>query len=325
MFGKKGTSTRELVHGGAPAPDIREKKKEEKAKRSEHRSVICFLQSKVFWGVLCLIAAAMIAFVATPMVQKQAATLKPVVILTQDVPTGTLLTGDMLRVENIGAAGVPQGAISEVGEVTGQYISTMGLTGDVLTAARLTSQYPTDDPELLSLPEGKVAMAVALDSLETSVASKLRAGDIIQLYAVLNDTQGLGANDTAIAAVIVPELQAVEVLGVTNAKADDVTDKDPGLSQSADEDRQIATVVLAVDENQAAMLAGLSANARLHAALVVRGNAAAKAAVLAAQEEYFLTVTEPTPLPDAPDQLSDAPEPGESEAPEPTAGGGGER
>lgn len=314
MFGKKGTSTRDLVHGGAPVPNVHEKKKKEKPERSEHHSGGRILRSKVLWGVLCLLAAALIAFVAAPMAQKRAAALEPVVILTQDVPTGTLISGDMLRVVNVGAEGVPQGAISDAAAAVGQYAAAGGLAGDILTSARLTSNYPTDAPELLSLPEGKVAMAVALDSLETSVASKLRAGDVIRLYAVLNDTNpALDGEDAAVAAMIVPELQAVEVLSVTNAKAGDLVDGTPGLSDGAEEDRQIATVVLAVDQNQAAMLAGLSANARLHAALVVRGNATEKAAALAAQEEYFRSLLEPA-----------EPEPSGSPSPEPTVEEGGE-
>lgn len=46
-------------------------------------------------------AGLLIAFVAAPLVQAKTAELAPVVILTQDAPVGTRLTGDMLRVEEI--------------------------------------------------------------------------------------------------------------------------------------------------------------------------------------------------------------------------------
>ncbi len=304
MFGKKSTSTKAMVHGGAdPIPPAcgekpEKKKKEKRTKKSwEWDSGGGILQSKTFWGVVCLAVGFGIAFIGAPMAQKKAASLVPVVVLTQDVPIGTKLTNEMLQVVEVGAAGRPQGALSDLGTAMGQYVAKTGLAGDILTAARVTSQYPTDDPELLILPEGKEAMAVALDSLESSVASKLRAGDIIRLYAVLNNSTGnmMTAEDQEIAAMIVPELQAVEVLSVTNAEAANVDDETGALPDSEAADRQIATVVLAVNQRQAATLAGLTANAKLHASLVVRGSDMGKAAALAAQEDYFLL---PPPEPD---------------------------
>lgn len=302
MFRKKETSTKAMVHGGpeleSPAREKRAKKeKAPKGTGHELRMSSGFLKSKTFWGVLCLLAAFGIAFVGAPLAQKKAAALAPVVILTQDVPIGTRLTGEMLKVVDVGAAGVPQGALSDLGTAMGQYVAKTGIAGDILTAARLSAQYPTEDPELLTLPAGKEAIAVALDSLEASVASKLRAGDIIRLYAVLNNSTGnmMTAEETEVTAMIVPELQAVEVLSVTNAEASNVDDETSTLPDGDATDRQIATVVLAVNQRQAATLAGLTANAKLHASLVVRGSDGGKEAALAAQEAYFLLPPEPEP------------------------------
>lgn len=304
MFGKKATSTKAMVHGGVdtappahgekPEKRKKEKRPKEPRERTPRGSV---LRSKTLWGVLCLAAAFALAFVAAPAAQKKAAALAPVVVLTQNVSVGTQLTGEMLKVVNVGAAGIPQGAVSDIGAAMGQYVAKTGLEGDILTAARLSEQYPTEDPELLTLPAGKEAMAVALESLEASVASKLRAGDIIRLYAVLNNsTSGvMTAEEAEVTALIVPELQAVEVLSVTNAEASNVDDETSALPDGDAADRQIATVVLAVNQRQAATLAGLTANAKLHASLVVRGSDSGKTAALAAQEDYFLLPPEPDP------------------------------
>lgn len=298
MFSRsKKTSTKELVMGGVatasgenpdqgrPAGKRPRKEKEPKLPKGERKSAKEVMTSKKVLGGLCLTAGLLIAFVAAPLVQARTAELAPVVVLTQDTPVGTKLTGDMLRVERIGAAGIPDGAFTDPAEAAGKYVAAAGLSGDILTAARVTDQYPTEDPELLDLPDGKVAMAVALDSLEQSVASKLRAGDVIELFATLNNSMDVSADS---AALTIPELQAVEVLSVTNSKAANVDNPD-GQEDNADgqEDRQISTVVLAVNERQAAMLAGLSANAKLHAALVIRGGAADREKALAAQDNYF--------------------------------------
>lgn len=294
MFQKKPKSTKDLVHGEpALSEQMTEKKgdrkKEKKSRppKEEGRTVKEVVLSKPFLGALCLVAGLLIAFVAAPLAQTRAAALAPVVVLTQNVPTGTQLTTEMMETVQVGAAGVPKNAISDMASAAGRFVATSGLAGDILTTLRLTDRYPSDDPELLRLPAGKVAMAVALDSLEQSVASKLRAGDVIQLFAVLNDT--LDATTTT--AMAIPELQAVEILSVTNGEAVNVRDR----GEEEVEDRQIATVVLVVDQQQAAVLAGLAANAKLHAALVVRGDAERKATALAAQDNYFVVLEESVP------------------------------
>lgn len=280
---KKKSSTKDLVHGDPMEPvgadgntNKKEKKKKEPKEKVPSRGL---LQNKALWGVLCLVAGLLIAFVGGPAAQRRAAALTPVVVLSIDAAVGTQLTTDMLKVVEMGAGGVPKSAVTNIADAAGKYLTTAGLTDDILTTIRLSNEYPTDDPMLVSLPVGKVAMAVALDTLEQSVASKLRAGDVIQLFAVLPP-----APDTAdnLEAMVIPELQAVEVLSVTNNAAANITDQD-----KSDEDRQISTVVLAVNQRQAAVLAGLTSEARLHSALVVRGNETGKAALLTAQEEYF--------------------------------------
>lgn len=299
MFGKGHTSTKAMVHGGdiSEAPKVERRKKEKAQKPSsgeeERHLEKTFLRSKTLWGIICIIIALLIGFVATPMAQQRAAEVTPVVVLTKDVDVRTSLTSDMLAVENRAANGIPSNAVTAIGDALGKYVAREGLAGDILTATRLTDHYPTDDPELLELPEGKVAMAVALDSLEQSVASKLRAGDIVQLFAVLSNTVA-SQEDTATVALIVPELQAVEVLSVTNSGGNNVSDRSEGeASGDIDDDRQIATVVLAVNQKQAATLAGLAANAKLHAALVLRGDDLAKSIILSEQDSFFLEPEEP--------------------------------
>ena len=299
MFGKSQKSTMAMVHGeGASEAPKPEKKKKEKVRKTvaekEYRSGKSLLRNKTLWGGLCILVALLIGFVATPLAQQRAADLTPVVVLTKDADVRTSLTSDMLEVQPRAANGIPADAIMAINDALGKYVAREGLTGDILTTARLTDHYPTDDPELLELPEGKVAMAVALDSLEQSVASKLRAGDIVQLFAVLDNTANTVEKETVTAALIVPELQAVEVLSVTNSGGEAVLDRaEGGVATDAEGDRQIATVVLAVNQEQASTLAGLAANAKLHAALVLRGDDNAKSAILAEQDSYFLALKEP--------------------------------
>lgn len=281
MFNKK-KSTKELVSGKAP-DEKKPKEKSEKTEKSERKPHLdwkAVLRSRYLWGSLTIIAALLLTFVVVPMQQRQAATLSSVVVLARDVSVGQQITSDMLSTVEMGINGIPTGAVTDTASVIGLYVTTDGLKGDVLTMARLSTDYPTDDPFLLSLPEGKMAMAVSLSSLNQSVASKLRAGDLIQLFAVLSDSN----DENTVTAEAYRELQYVEVLSVTDSEAVD-------LSDGSGEAQTVDTVILAVTDDQASLLAGLQSNATLYAALVSRGDEQCKADLLAEQAR-FLSVEE---------------------------------
>lgn len=277
-FRKK--STRELVQNGSDTPQEPVSKPGKKAKspreKVPRRPLKMQLQSKGFLGGICLVLALVLAFIVSPALAARKAATVEIVTIAEDVPFGTKIVSSMLSVREMGAINLPAGAVTDPAAVVDKYLTTALLQGDILTTRHFQDNYPTDDPELLNLG-GRLAMSVSFTDLATSVSSKIRAGDIIQLLAVLKNDNNVSETPTT-AATVVPELQAVEVLIVTNGKATAVTaDGETG-------DNQIATVVLSVDRQQAAVLAGLNANATLHAALVTRGDETAKDTYLLQQE-----------------------------------------
>ena len=284
MFRKK--STADLVRDSAPAKQ-KKTREERPAGSAKH-----FFTSKIFLGILCIIAALVLAFVVTPLIQNQISKTIPVVMAAQNLPVGTRLTPELLTVKEVGQLNLPEGTVLQVEEATGYYLSAPALAGDILTRARLTAEFPTDDPILTALPEGKMAVSATLSTLSQSVSGKLRAGDVIQVFAVLSNANT--AENIDYHALAVPELQRVEILSVTNASAVDIEDGETTVTTESD--RQLATVTLAVNTVQASALAGLDHTATLHAALVVRGDAEAKAAALGQQETYFSDLAdEPVP------------------------------
>lgn len=292
MFNKK-KSTKELV-SGKPAeakadkptkkPKHEKPEQEEKSERKSRLDWKAVLRSKYLWGSLSIIAALLLTFVVVPMQQRRAASLSSVVVLTRDIAVGQQITSDMLSTAEMGINGIPDGAVTDIASAVGLYVTTDGLRGDVLTMARLSTDYPTDDPFLLNLPDGKMAMAISLSSLNQSVASKLRAGDLIQLFAVLSNS----TDENTIKAEAYTELQYIEVLSVTDSEAVDLAE-----NNSNGEIQKIETVVVAVNSNQAALLAGLQSNSTLYATLVSRGDELRKADLLAEQTR-LLSVEEGT-------------------------------
>lgn len=133
-------------------------------------------------------------------------------------------------------------------------------------------------------------MSVDLPDLAQSVSGKIRSGDIVRIYAVYNkDSNIKSANAADYAASLIDELQYVEVLAVTNSNVQDIQGKENAERAKDDtkDSKSIATVTLLVNHQQAVVLAGLSENATLYAALVVRGDDVKKQAALETEDRYL--------------------------------------
>lgn len=256
----------------------RQKKREKK--QSEKKSGE-WMKDKKFWGVSSLVLALILAFVAMPLMERAASSTTPVLVVTSDVRAGTVLSRDMVELRQMGGYDFPNAVLDNPDEAVGKYTAIDLQAGDVLTSAKVTDSYIQTDAYLYNLPEGKMAMSVSLPELADSVSGKLRSGDIIRLFAVADGT----TNDTNAAATMIPELQYVEVLAVTNSKVEDINDA--GGAEQTQEEKNIATVTLLVNNRQAEALAGLNSGATLHAALVTRGDPETKTAALEAQDRYF--------------------------------------
>lgn len=301
----KKRNTKELVGAedhtepNEPAKEPKRKPKKEKAKTGErkpHKAMKDVLRSKGFAGALCILAGIVVAFVISPLIQARVSRTTQVVVLAKDAAAGTIITADMLTTQERGTVNLPGDVIQSPREAEGKYLAVSGTSGDILTSGRLTDHLTSDDPELSSLPEGKLAMSAALVSLEQNVSGKLRAGDVIQIFAVEENQETAGKYTSQ----AVPEFQRVSVLSATNSAAQNIVTGD----QTPDVDRQAVTVVLAVNVEQATVLAGLGHSSTLYAALVVRGDSIAVEAALQQQEDYFAqrrTEDPPAINPDSPD------------------------
>lgn len=286
IFQKK--STKELVQGESEesAPKKRPwklgKKKEKKEKPPTGERTAIF-RTKAFWGIISMLLGLAVAFIGVPVLRTEVAETEPTLCFAQNVQRGTLISADMVTLRDMSTYHMPASALHSVQAAVGSYVETDALAGDVVTSQRISPVYPGADPQLADLPDGMAAISVALPSLSKSVSGKLRQGDVIQLFAV--------EESSVYTALAPPELQYLEVLAVTSQDGADVQTKDdPSLDSG--ESSTLSTVTLLANTAQAAVLAGLDQNAALHAALVVRGNDAAKEAALQKQRDYFAALEE---------------------------------
>lgn len=286
-------STKELVQS---QPEVKQEKpvkrwkigsggqpKEKKERSPDGRTPI--FRTKLFWGAVSMLLGLVIAFAGIPMLKMAVTETEPTVRFTQDVKAGTKVTEDLLTVVDMSPYHLPSGTLHDLQAAVGKYVKTDAVAGDLATVSRFSEGYPGADPQMVGLPEDTVAISISLPDLSQSVSGKLRQGDIVQIFAV--------EDNNSLQAAAPPELQYVEVLAASYADGSDVQEMQDTAVDNTTKDGALSTVTLLANAEQAACLAGLNQNAKLHVALVIRGDDAAKARALKAQADYFAKLEDP--------------------------------
>jgi|GEM_PF-113681 len=268
-----------------PAQDNSKKKKGKKEKPpkqpKEPKEKVPFFKNRKKVGITLIVLSLLVMLVVSPLLNYFTSTEQAVtVIATQDIPKGTLIEDKMLAKVEVPAAALLPIHLRGQEQAAGQYAKTDIAKDEMISTPKLSETTPFDDSYLYKLPEGKKAMSVTISSLAAGLSGKLRQGDIITLYANL-DTKEDKEDYTAI---LLPELTYLEVLAVTNADGYDIT---KAVEQSELEDALSATVTVAVDDLQAAKLAGLEVNGKVYAALVTRGDKERAVQLLSVQDNYL--------------------------------------
>ncbi|MFT4188912.1 MAG: SAF domain-containing protein [Aeromicrobium sp.] len=123
---------------------------------------------------------------------------RPAVVAGDDLAAGSVLTGDQVRVVDLPASAVPEGAAASVEEVVGRSLAGPVRDGEVMTDRRVVdardlSGFDVEDPALATV---RVSDPAALRAL--------RVGDQVDVIAV--DPQGEEAPTTVAEGVTVAAL-----------------------------------------------------------------------------------------------------------------------
>ncbi len=139
-------------------------------------------KNRIFIGILCIVAALLIGFVAVPALsgsQNQTS----VVRMTESVTAGTQITEAMVETV-IAPEGVVSGGINSVSSVVGKYANADLYVGDYLTFAKLTDTLEEVDSFSAGTQKGKMVVSITLPSLASGVSGRLLPGDIVTVMAV---------------------------------------------------------------------------------------------------------------------------------------------
>ena len=235
------------------------------------------MNSRFVYGILSLVLAGVIAFVAIPTIAAKTNGVTEIVRLSQPVGKGEVITKEAVETVEVGAHNLPENIARTLDDVVGKYATADLQAGDYFLSSKVSFTPLTSDIQLNDIPSGKVAISITVKTLASGLSDKLQPEDIIRFYHFLDVAEE------------VPELQFVKVISVTDSKGlnvDNTKIPDPN-AEDGEEKQQTATITVLATPQQAQLLTDMENNGALHVALVSRGNPELAEELLAQQDEYL--------------------------------------
>lgn len=228
------------------------------------------LNNRFIFGLLSLLLAAVTAFVALPVIARQTNGKTEIVRITAPVLKGEPISADNTETVETGSYNLPSGIARSLDDVDGLYATADLFPGDYILPTKVSTVPVSSDTALNSIPSGKVAISLTIQTLAAGLSDKLQPGDIIRIYHFLD------------VAVEVPELRFVKVLSVTDSGGMNVDNAREPVED--EEKQQSATITVLATPEQARVITALENDGIAHVALVSRGNEKLADELLAEQE-----------------------------------------
>lgn len=242
------------------------------------------VNSRFLYGILSILLAAIIAFIAIPTVTRKTNSKVEIVRITTALDRGDPITAKDVELAEIGGFNLPDNVATKLEDVIGTYAASSLYPGDYILSGKVSSTPLSSDLTLNAIPDGMVAISITVQSLAAGLSDKLQSGDIIRLYHY-NDLSG-----TLNVVQDIPELKFVKVLSVSDSKGLDI---DYTKQPEEDEERlQTATLTVQATPEQAILLTQYENEGMLHVALISRGNEALAKELLNQQAEILTQLYE---------------------------------
>lgn len=237
------------------------------------------VNSRFLYGILSILLAAIIAFLAIPAVTRKTNSKVEIVRITGTLERGDPITAKDVELAEVGGFNLPDNIAVKLEDVIGTYAATSLYPGDYILSGKVSNTPLSSDLTLNSLPDGMVAFSITIQSLAAGLSDKLQSGDIIRLYHY-NDQSG-----TLNTVADIPELKFLKVLSVTDPNGLDI---DYTKQPKEDEEKlQTAAITVEVTPEQALLLTQYENEGVLHAALISRGNETLARELLKQQAEIL--------------------------------------
>ena len=123
------------------------------------------LNNRFIFGILSLVLAAVIAFVALPTIARQTNGKAEIVRITQPVLKGEKITSDNAEVVEVGGYNLPSNVAHSLSDVEGLYVTADLAEGDYILTSKVSSVPVSSDVALNDIPSGKVAISMTVKTL----------------------------------------------------------------------------------------------------------------------------------------------------------------
>lgn len=213
-------------------------------------------ENKLVIGGICIVVAAILAFLILPGMYKQKEKTIYICRLQADIPAGTRIEAEMLKTVEVGSYGLPESVVKNPDDLVGKYAKVSMTADDYLYPSKF-ADYVSDERFDRAVAEGKRLIAVSVPSNAASVANQLRTGDRVTVAYYADDN-----------VLIDDALKGMEIYSVENEDAQNLENV-----QNSDnkEDTIAASVTLIATEEQAAKLINAEYSGKLHIILESRG------------------------------------------------------
>lgn len=240
------------------------------------------LNNRFIFGILSLVLAAVIAFVALPTIARQTNGKTEIVRITQPVLKGEQVTKENAEVVEVGGYNLPTNVAHSLDDVEGLYVTADLAAGDYILTSKVSSVPVSSDTALNDIPSGKVAISLTVKTLASGLSDKLQPNDIVRIYHFLETAEE------------VPELRFVKVLSVTDSDGINVDNtKEPTEDE---EPQQSATITVLASPEQARIITELENDGVVHVALISRNNDQLAEDLLAEQDKTLQEIYFPETL-----------------------------
>ena len=240
------------------------------------------LNNRFIFGILSLVLAAVIAFVALPTIARQTNGKTEIVRITQPVLKSEQVTKENAEVVEVGGYNLPTNVAHSLEDVEGLYVTADLAAGDYILTSKVSSVPVSSDAALNDIPSGKVAISLTVKTLASGLSDKLQPNDIVRIYHFLETAEE------------VPELRFVKVLSVTDSDGINVDNtKEPTEDE---EPQQSATITVLASPEQARIITELENDGVAHVALISRNNDKLAYELLAEQDKTLQEIYFPETL-----------------------------
>ena len=251
------------------------------------------LNNRFLFGILSLLLAAVIAFIAIPTITRQTSGKTDIVRIIQPIQRGAQITLNDIEIVEVGEYNLPSNTARTAEDVVGKYAVADLSVGDYILSSKVSFNPITSDIQLSSIPSGKVAISLTVKTLASGLSDKLQVGDVVRIYHFLDVVTNI------------PELQFVKILSVTDSKGFNV-DNAKELTPE-EEKQQTATITVLATPEQAMIITSLENDGVSHVALICRNNDDLAEELLSEQDAILKELYVPDET--APDNTANSPYP----------------